>query len=296
MIPLGVSRPAGARASTRRALAQGWSCSRPRVGASASLALELRLLDRVCKLIAAADIAAKTSASATKPSPSSAMPSCSTSATSAADQFTFAVAAAPVVTAISPTSGPEAGGTLVTITGTGFTGATAVDFGTTAATNVTVVNDTTITANSPSGTGSVDVTVTTPLGTSPTSAADLFTYTAIGAANGRLSDAFRIPHATDVPGPDVQHGVNQASAQNVANYQIMSSGGAVIPISAAVYNASAMTVTLSPSQLLNIHDVYQLTVNGMPPNGLTSSTGVELDALVTGHPARTTSRRSRART
>ena len=69
------------------------------------------------------------------------------------------------------------GGTLVTITGTGFTGATAVDFGTTAATNLTVVNDTTITADSPAGTGTVDVTVTTPAGTSATSPADQFTYT-----------------------------------------------------------------------------------------------------------------------
>src|SRR5215469_12754430 len=32
--------------------------------------------------------------------------------------------AAPVVTAISPTSGSSAGGTTVTVTGTGFTGAT----------------------------------------------------------------------------------------------------------------------------------------------------------------------------
>ena len=46
--------------------------------------------------------------------------------------------AAPTVTGISPTSGPSAGGTSVTITGTGFTGATAVDFGTTAATNFDV--------------------------------------------------------------------------------------------------------------------------------------------------------------
>ena len=59
-----------------------------------------------------------------------------TSATSAADQFTYA--AAPTVTAVSPTSGPAAGGTAVTITGTDFTGATAVDFGTTAATSFTV--------------------------------------------------------------------------------------------------------------------------------------------------------------
>ena len=58
-----------------------------------------------------------------------------TSATSPADQFTYVVAAAPTVTGLSPTTGPAAGGTLVTITGTGFTGATAVDFGTTAATN-----------------------------------------------------------------------------------------------------------------------------------------------------------------
>ena len=87
-----------------------------------------------------------------------------TSATSPADQFTYTVAAAPTVTGLSPTSGPTAGGTLVTITGTSFTGATAVDFGTTAATNVTVVSDTTITADSPAGTGTVDVTVTTPGG------------------------------------------------------------------------------------------------------------------------------------
>ena len=53
-----------------------------------------------------------------------------TSATSSADQFTYL--AAPTVTGISPTSGPEAGGTQCTITGTGFTGATAVNFGGTA--------------------------------------------------------------------------------------------------------------------------------------------------------------------
>ena len=88
-----------------------------------------------------------------------------------------AVAAGPTVTGISPNSGPTAGGTVVTITGTGFTGATGVDFGTTAATNVTVVNDTTVTADSPAGTGGVDVTVSTPNGASATSTADKFTYT-----------------------------------------------------------------------------------------------------------------------
>ena len=80
------------------------------------------------------------------------------------------------VTGLSPSAGPLLGGTLVTITGTGFTRATAVDFGTNPATNLTVVSDTTITAYSPAGTGTVDVTVTTPGGTSATSTADQFTY------------------------------------------------------------------------------------------------------------------------
>ena len=75
-----------------------------------------------------------------------------TSPTSPGDQFTYTAAVAPTVTGLSPTTGPQAGGTLVTITGTSFTGATAVDFGANAATNVTVVNDTTITADSPAGT------------------------------------------------------------------------------------------------------------------------------------------------
>ena len=91
------------------------------------------------------------------------------------------VNAAPVVTSISPTSGPAAGGTTVTITGSGFTGATAVDFGTTPATSFTINNDGSISAVDPAGTGTVDVTVVGPYGTSPTTAADQFTYTNVTA-------------------------------------------------------------------------------------------------------------------
>jgi hypothetical protein len=86
---------------------------------------------------------------------------------------------APVITSISPTKGPKQGGTVVTITGSGFTGVTAVKFGQTAATSYTFNSDTSITATSPSATnlGTVDITVTTPGGTSATSSADQFTYT-----------------------------------------------------------------------------------------------------------------------
>jgi hypothetical protein len=98
-----------------------------------------------------------------------------TSPTSSADDFTFV--SGPIVTSVSPNSGPTAGGTSVTITGTGFTGATSVDFGGTAAASFAVNSDTSIMAVSPAeAAGTVDVTVTAPGGTSATSGADQFTF------------------------------------------------------------------------------------------------------------------------
>jgi hypothetical protein len=98
-----------------------------------------------------------------------------TSATVAADNFTYAPV--PAVTAVAPAAGPVAGGTPVTITGTGFSGATAVSFGTQSATP-TAVSSTSITVVSPPGSaaGSVDLTVTTPGGKSPITPADQFAY------------------------------------------------------------------------------------------------------------------------
>ena len=67
---------------------------------------------------------------------------------------------------ISPTSGPAAGGTLVTITGADFGSSRSdfevgsVTFGSTLATSLTWVSDSTITCKSPAGTGTVTVTVT----------------------------------------------------------------------------------------------------------------------------------------
>jgi hypothetical protein len=82
----------------------------------------------------------------------------------------------PTVSGIDPSGGPAAGGTLVMITGRGFTGATDVAFGATNASTVNVDSDTQIAATSPAGGGTVDITVITPAGTSATSSADQFTY------------------------------------------------------------------------------------------------------------------------
>jgi hypothetical protein len=103
-----------------------------------------------------------------------------TSATSTADQFTYVTPGpAPAITAVSPNAGTTAGGTSVSITGTGLSGASAVEFGTVAASSFRVNSDTSITAVSPSeAAGTVDITTTNPNGTSATSTADQFTVVA----------------------------------------------------------------------------------------------------------------------
>jgi hypothetical protein len=99
-----------------------------------------------------------------------------TSASSAADQFTFAATPAPSVTIVSPNSGSTAGGTNLNVTGTAFTGASAVTFGATAGTGLTVISDTLIQVLSPAGSGTVDVRIVGLGGTSPAVTGDLFTY------------------------------------------------------------------------------------------------------------------------
>ena len=73
----------------------------------------------------------------------------------------------PSLASISPTVGPLAGGTAVTLNGTGFGSGASVTIGGTAATGCTVVSGTTITCTTPSGTaGAKNVVVTQPGGSS----------------------------------------------------------------------------------------------------------------------------------
>ncbi len=99
-------------------------------------------------------------------------------------QFTYALPAD--VTAISPSFGPVAGGTAVTISGDNLSGATAVDFGGIPALSFSVNADgTMISAVSPGGAAAtVDVTVVTLSGTTATSPADQFTYAAAPTVSG----------------------------------------------------------------------------------------------------------------
>ena len=224
--------------------------------------------------------------------------SAGTSAKSAADQFTYAaatiVAAAPTVTGVSPNSGPTAGGTTVTIAGTNFTGATAVDFGTTPATGVVVVNGTTLTAVSPAGSNVTDVTVITSAGDSATTPADQFTYvppTPTVLSLKRFGFHMR-PTSLVLT---FSSALDPTRAEDVSNYQIVTMGGRgrngdlvghVTAVRAAVYDPATLTVTLHPSQRLDFHNIYRLTVDGGTPKGLMGATGVPLDSQGAGAPGR----------
>jgi type VI secretion system secreted protein VgrG len=72
-------------------------------------------------------------------------------------------------------------------------------------------------------------------------------------------------------------------AQDARNYRIVSLGGPgrggssvgrPIGVQSAVYNPSALTVTLRPSERLDVHNTYRLVVKGTAPSGLAGPTGV----------------------
>jgi len=89
----------------------------------------------------------------------------------------------PTITSLFPNSGPAAGGTSVSIFGSGFTTASAVAFGATPATSFTINSDTKITAIAPAGTGLVDVQITNNSGISALVTADRFLYPSSGSGS-----------------------------------------------------------------------------------------------------------------
>jgi hypothetical protein len=100
------------------------------------------------------------------------------------------------VTAISPASGTTAGGTAVTITGTGFVSGATVTLGGTAATRVTVVSSTTITATTPAHAGGAANVVVTDSNGSGT-LTNGFSYAGAGATFGFVQVASATPQTPE---------------------------------------------------------------------------------------------------
>lgn len=123
---------------------------------------------------------------------------------------TFTYFPTPGTISLTPNSGPEAGGTAVTLTGSGFAGdMVIVYFGSLGAAGVTINSDTSLTAISPPGTGTVDVKVETRGGFSPVAA---FTY----VPPGPPADSVKVEQLQDQFSPIVARNSGRAITGAVA--------------------------------------------------------------------------------
>ena len=155
----------------------------------------------------------------------------------------FEILPVPTASSLAPTTGPTAGGTPVTVTGSGFiTGATSVTIGGTPvpAAAVTVVNATTLTFTTPAHAGGpADVTVTTIGGTS--NPALIFTY---------------IPPPT-ITSLDPDFGPT--------------GGGTVVNVGGSGFEVGQTTITVGattiPASEVNVIDAVQLTFTTPPGAG-----------------------------
>ena len=222
-----------------------------------------------------------------------------TSATGTADQYTYFPV--PTVTSLSPPHGPAAGGTSVTITGSGFSGATAVNFDATPATGFTINNATQITATAPAGTGgsTVDVTVTTPAGTSSTSGAgNNYSYdvpaptvTALNPTHGPAAGGNSVTiTGTNLIGATVVHfGASNATNVNVVNSTTVTAtapggtGGSTVNVTATTPGGTSSTSGTGNNYFYDVPSVttlvpnhgsaaggYQVTIGGTEFTGATS--------------------------
>lgn len=163
-------------------------------------------------------------------------PGAAATAPNMAEFFTTTPNTAPLISGLSPTSGPAAGGTTVTISGTGFAAGATVTFGGTAATNVNVLGSTTITAVTPAhASGAVNVVVTNPGGQNATST-NGYTYAA-------------------APAPTVT-GVNPTSGPTA--------GGTSITITGTGFAAGA-TVTVGGTAATNVVVSNSTTITAVTP-------------------------------
>ena len=73
-------------------------------------------------------------------------------------------------------------------------------------------------------------------------------------------------------------------ADDASLYRVIGPAGAVIAIKSAVYDPAARTVTLHPTQRIDIHDTYTLEVDGTAQGGLANIQGQLLDGVDDGQP------------
>ena len=172
--------------------------------------------------------------------------------------FTYLLGPAPTVTAVNPTSGPIAGGTDVTVTGTNFAGGAAVTFGGSPAASVVVVSSTSITCVTPAhAVGKVDVVVRN---------ADAQTGTLVGGFE--YVTAGSGPTVTKVEpnvGPTAGGTTVTITGTNFTGVTAVNFG-TIAATSFAFVSATQITA-VSPAQAAGIVHVTVTTPSGTSPTG-----------------------------
>ncbi|MBI3286148.1 MAG: autotransporter domain-containing protein, partial [Burkholderiales bacterium] len=170
----------------------------------------------------------------------------------------------PTVSSINPVSGSSAGGTMVTLNGSGFQNVTAVNFGAVSA-SFSIVSSSVITVTAPAGSaGKVNITVNSPTGTSNVSAGNQYTYLSVGtltfatpnAASVVMTDSLTNAATSSLSGGS--YGAISYSSSNTA-VATVNSNGVVTPVSvgsstitASQAAVSGVNVAASQSYLLTV--------------------------------------------
>lgn len=180
------------------------------------------------------------------------IPDCGTGHSLMSGTFTVIKATNPAPTAsgITPATGSQTGGTVVTITGTGFLAGATVKFGGTSATNVSVTSATSIQATAPAhAAGKVDVVVTNTDNQSAT-LTQAFTYTP--------------------PAPTISS-INPATGPTT--------GGTAVTITGTNFQSGA-TVTIGALPATNVTVVSATSITALTPLGPISQQ-LAVDVVVT---------------
>ncbi len=139
-----------------------------------------------------------------------------------------------VVTSISPDHGPSAGGTKVTISGSGFIPSAAAWFGNQPASGTTFINHSTLEAVAPAGVGAVDVRVVVNGAWSPMLDGDSYTYgppavTAVTPSSGPSGGGIRVT----ISGSDFAIGTRVLFGTVASSSILVRSSTSIIAISPA---------------------------------------------------------------
>jgi len=192
----------------------------------------------------------------------------------------------PVVSSIEPATGPAAGGTTVTITGTGFTGALGAAFDGTPGTNFVVVDSTHITVDSPAhvpGTG--HVRVISPGRMSDETSADVFTWT--GAAT-RLYVSAVSPQTAGTPFDFTVTALdalgNRVSDYAAAVHFSSSDGSPTLPADYTFITADAGSHTFASGATLTTAGYQTLIANETPGDAANgNSSPIQVNAGTATH-------------